>query len=420
MPSPSSCLSKGIFLDYASTTPLDPGVLSVMVDCLRDPAFFGNPASEHGFGKKAYQAVEQARDRLAGLIGAELHEIIWTSGATESVNLALKGSLARFEGQAAHIITSSIEHKAVLEVCAYLETKRFKVSYITPDRNGMIQPQQLLDTITPQTRLISLTHVNNETGTLLDVQEIGKIAHSRNILFHLDASQSLARVPLDVSCLRVDLVSFSGHKIYGPKGIGALYIRGSSVAELCPQIHGGFQEQGLRSGTLATHQIMAMGKAAEIIGKRLEEDHAQNTYLETRFMEQLQQALPEPQAVQRNVEKACTVPGILNLHFPGVESKSLTLALGSLMFSAGSACASNEVAPSHVLRGLGLSDQRAHCSVRLSLGRFTTEAEIDTAARALGRTVELLGRMGRMGRMGREPNTRPNTTQLTQPTRHGT
>ena len=366
-----------IYLDYAATTPTDPTVVGVMTRYLGPDGVFGNPASRfHSFGRDAEEAVEQARVHVADLINADPREIVWTSGATESDNLAIKGAIAAHAGRGAHVVTSAIEHKAVLDSCLHLERNGFEVTRIVPGPDGLITPKRVKAVLRDDTILLSLMHVNNEIGAITDIESIGPLARDRGIPFHVDAAQSAARLPLDVQRQHADFVSLSGHKMYGPKGVGALYVRRRPRARLEPQIHGGGHERGLRSGTLPTHQIAGMGEAARLIAKRRDEDAAHTRNLERRLSDRLQ-GLDQ---VAVNGDRAHCVPGIVNVRFACVESESLMVALPDLAFSTGSACMSARVEPSYVLRALGLDDDSAHGSVRFSFGRFTTAQEIDYAA----------------------------------------
>ena len=366
-----------VYMDYAATTPTDPTVVAVMTRYLGPDGVFGNPASRlHSFGRDAEEAVEQARLHVADLINADPREIVWTSGATESDNLAIKGAVAARGDRGGHVVTSAIEHKAVLDSCLHLERHGFEVTRLEPGANGLITPELVESALRDDTILLSLMHVNNEIGTITDIETIGRLARDRGIPFHVDAAQSAARVRLDMQRQCADLVSLSAHKMYGPKGVGALYIRRRPRARLEPQIHGGGHERGLRSGTLPTHQIAGMGEAARLIAKRWNQDAAHTRNLAGRFLEQLRSV----ERVSINGDRRHCVPGIVNLSFPCVESESLIVALPDIGFSTGSACTSERVEPSHVLRALGLDDDSAHRSVRFSFGRFTTPHEVDYAA----------------------------------------
>lgn len=372
-----------VYMDYAATTPADPAVIAVMTRFLGRDGAFGNPASRfHSFGREAEEAVERARAEVAGLVNAEPREIVWTSGATESNNLAIKGAAAQAK-RGTHIVTSAIEHKAVLDSCQHLERNGFKVTRIRPGPDGLITPELVQAAFRDDTILLSLMHVNNEIGTITDIEPIGQMAEDRGILFHVDAAQSAARLPIDVKHLGVDFMSLSGHKMYGPKGVGALYVRRRRPARLQPQIHGGGHERGLRSGTLPTHQIAGMGEAARLIRKRRNEDVTHAADLVQRLLDHLQCI----ERVSINGDRTHCVPGIVNLSFPCVESESLMVALPDIAFSTGSACMSARVEPSYVLRALGLDDDSAHSSVRFSFGRFTTTSEIDHAAKRIRAAV---------------------------------
>ena len=365
-----------VYLDYAATTPADPAVVAVMSRYLGPDGAFGNPASRlHSFGREAEEAVEQARVHVADLINADPREMVWTSGATESDNLAIKGAVAARAVGGRHIVTSAIEHKAVLDPCLHLERNGFEITRIDPRADGLITPELVESALRDDTTLLSLMHVNNEIGTITDIKGIGQLAYNRGIPFHVDAAQSAARLRLDMQRQHVDFLSLSGHKMYGPKGVGALYVRHRPHARLQPQIHGGGHERGLRSGTLPTHQIAAMGEAARLLATRRDKDAMHIANLQRRFLDQLRRV----EHVSVNGNRAHCVPGILNLRFRCVESESLMIALPDIAFSTGSACTSARVEPSHVLRALGLDDDSAHSSVRFSFGRFTTARQIDFA-----------------------------------------
>lgn len=378
-----------IYLDYAATTPVDPAVAEVMAGHLTLDGVFGNPASRsHGFGWQAEAAVENARRQVAQLIGADPREIVWTSGATESDNLAIKGAVSanRKEGVRPHVITSVIEHKAVLDTCTWLEGQGCEVTRLTPDTTGVISPAQVAAALRPETLLVSLMLVNNELGTINDLAPIGAMLRERGVLFHVDAAQAAGKMPLDVAELGADLVALSGHKVYAPKGIGALYVRRSPDVRIDAQIHGGGHERGMRSGTLPTHQIAGMGKAFELAGAGLEAESARLESLRSRFLEGIE---PLP-GVRLNGHPDRRVPGILNLGFEGVEAESLMLGLRELAVSSGSACASATMEPSYVLTGIGLSDGEAHAGLRFSMGRFTTTEEVDYALEQINTVVSRL------------------------------
>ncbi len=365
-----------IYFDYAATTPIDPRVAQQMSDCLLRDGNFGNPASRsHLFGWKAEEAVESARRQVAELLNADPREIVWTSGATESDNLALKGAAHFYKDRGKHIVTSKIEHKAVLDSCEQLQREGFDVTYLDPDKHGIVQPKAVADAIRDDTILVSLMHVNNEIGTVNDITAIGEITRERNVLFHVDAAQSAGKIPIDLKASKVDLMSLSAHKMYGPKGMGVLFVRRNPRVGLEAQIHGGGHERGMRSGTLATHQIVGMGAACEIARQEMSADTQRITALRERFLN----GLNDLQQVHLNGDPQHCLHGIMNLSFDHVEGESLMMALKDLAVSSGSACSSASLEPSYVLSALGLSDERAHSSLRITIGRFTTEEEIDYA-----------------------------------------
>jgi cysteine desulfurase len=365
-----------IYLDYAATTPLDPAVYEAMLPFLRPGGIHGNPASDHLAGKQARDAVENARLEVAALVGAQFAEIVWTSGATESNNLAIKGAVEFYADRGRHIVTSMTEHKAVLDTCRYLETRGARVTYLKPGADGRVAPEQVLAALTPETVLVSLMWVNNETGVIHDIERLAPQLRERGVLFHVDAAQAAGKIALDLRAVPVDLLSLSAHKIYGPKGMGALFVRKKPRARLAPQMHGGGHEQGMRSGTLPTHQIVGMGAAFRIAGERLAEEGATLAVLRERLWHRIRE-LPQ---VFLNGEGAPRVPGILNVSFGGVDGESLRAALPELAGSSGSACSAATGESSYVLRALGRDDDLAGASLRFSLGRFTTEAEVDAAA----------------------------------------
>lgn len=380
-------MNKAIYLDYAATTPVDPRVAQKMSACLLTEGNFGNPASRsHVYGWQAEEAVEEARVLVAKLVNCDPREIVWTSGATESDNLAIKGVAEAAGAQRRHIITSALEHKAVLDTCAYLETKGFEVTYLEPDATGIIEPDQVADALRADTLLVSLMHANNEIGVINDIAAIGAVCRSAGVVFHVDAAQSAGKVPIDLAAMKIDLMSLSAHKIYGPKGIGALFVRRLPPVKLAPQIHGGGHERGLRSGTLATHQIVGFGEAARILTEEMERESARIKALRNRLWSHLKQL----GGVHLNGDAERRLPGNLNVAFDGVSGETLLLALDDVAVSSGSACTSATVEPSYVLRALGLPDELAHASLRFSIGRFTTEAEIDRAARRVVEVVERL------------------------------
>ena len=365
-----------IYFDYSATTPVDPRVLKIMTECLTLEGNFGNPASRsHVFGWKAEAAVEQARQYVAELINADPREIVWTSGATESDNLAIKGAAHFYQTRGKHIITSKIEHKAVLDSCRQLEREGFEVTYLDPDLKGLIQPEAVAAAIRPDTILVSIMHVNNEIGVINDIKAIGAVTRAHKVLLHVDAAQSTGKVDIDVEDMQVDLMSFSAHKTYGPKGVGALYVRRKPRVRLEAQMHGGGHERGMRSGTLATHQIAGMGEAFRIAK---EEMHIETVRIKA-LRDRLLKGLSDMEEVYVNGDLAHRIAGNLNVSFNFVEGESLIMALKDLAVSSGSACTSASLEPSYVLRALGLNDELAHSSLRFTIGRFTTEADIDYA-----------------------------------------
>ena len=374
-----------IYLDYAATTPVDQRVIEVMVEHMSFEGDFGNPASRsHAFGWQAEEAVEAARVQVAEAINADPREIIWTSGATESDNLALKG--AAFESPRRHIITSSIEHKAVLDCCGFLEQQGLEVTYLAPDAWGRTSVEQVREALREDTLMVSIMQVNNELGTANDIAAIGELCRSRGVLLHTDAAQSFGKMSIDVEALQVDLLSISAHKIYGPKGIGALYVRRANGLRLAPQMHGGGHEMGMRSGTLPAQQIVGLGAAAQLMVDNMEAERAHLSELRERFLSHIRQ-MPDT-VVHTHSEQH--IPGIVNVGFAGVDGETLLLALPGLAVSSGSACTSASVEPSHVLRGLGVADDLAHASLRFSFGRFTNLADVDAAAAQLATTVSRL------------------------------
>ena len=376
-----------IYLDYSATTPVDPRVAEKMMSCLTPEGNFGNPASRsHMFGWKAEEAVETARRQVADLLGADPREIVWTSGATESDNLAIKGVAHFYQKKGKHIITSKIEHKAVLDTCRQLEREGFEVTYLTPGSDGIITPQMVADALREDTILVSLMHVNNEVGTITDIAAIGELTRSHGVLFHVDAAQSAGKLPLDMSSMKVDLLSVSGHKMYGPKGIGALYVRRKPRVRLEAQMHGGGHERGMRSGTLPTHQIVGMGEAARICQEEMESECEKLKALRDRFWE----GVNSMEEVYVNGSLEQRVAGNLNVSFAFVEGESLLMSLKDLAVSSGSACTSASLEPSYVLRALGLNDELAHSSIRFSFGRFTTEEEVDYAVKQIRVAVDKL------------------------------
>ncbi|MGM0769836.1 MAG: IscS subfamily cysteine desulfurase [Pseudomonadota bacterium] len=378
-------MKKPVYMDYAATTPVDPAVAEEMVRYLTPDGVFGNPASRsHAFGWQAEAAVENARKQVAELIHADPREIVWTSGATESDNLAIKGAVAG--KSAAHVVTSVIEHKAVLDTCKWLEAQGVEVTWLTPRADGRISADQVEGALRDNTVLVSLMMVNNELGCVTDIAAIGALLRERGVLFHVDAAQAAGKMAIDVTRMPVDLLSLSAHKVYGPKGVGALYVRRSPDVRIEAQIHGGGHERGMRSGTLPTHQIVGMGSAFAIAQERLADDTALLEELRARFID----GLGGLEGVSLNGSTDARVPGIMNLSFAGVDAESLMLGLRELAVSSGSACASATIEPSFVLRGIGLDDEQAHRALRFSLGRFSTREEVDFA---VAQIIEVVGRL---------------------------
>lgn len=370
-------MSKPIYLDYAATTPVDPRVAKKMCSYLTlEDGLFGNAASRsHAFGWKAEEAVDEARRNVAALINADPKEIVWTSGATESDNLAIKGAAHFYAKKGKHLITCKTEHKAVLDTCRQLEREGFEVTYLDPEENGLVDLAKLEAAMREDTILVSIMHVNNEIGVIQDIAAIGELCRSKKILLHVDAAQSAGKVPVDVEAMKVDLLSLSAHKVYGPKGMGALYVRRKPRVRLEAQMHGGGHERGMRSGTLATHQIVGMGEAFRIAREEMASENERIRMLRDRLLE----GIKDIEEVYINGDMEQRVPHNLNISFNFVEGESLMMALSDLAVSSGSACTSASLEPSYVLRALGRSDELAHSSLRFSIGRFTTEADIDHA-----------------------------------------
>ncbi|MEC8949382.1 MAG: IscS subfamily cysteine desulfurase [Pseudomonadota bacterium] len=363
-----------IYLDNSSTTPVDPRVAEKMMECLTREGNFGNPASRsHMPGWKAEEAVETARRHVADLINCDPREIVWTSGATEADNLAIKGAAHFYNKKGKHVITSKIEHKAVLDSCRQLEREGYEVTYLDPSESGIISPESVASAIRPDTTLVSLMHVNNEIGVINDIEAIGKITREQKVIFHVDAAQSVGKVNIDLEKMQVDLLSLTTHKVYGPKGIGALYVRRKPRIRIEPQMHGGGHERGMRSGTLPTHQIVGMGEAFRIAKEEMTEENSRILALRNRLLE----GLSDIEEVYVNGDIDYRVAGNLNISFNFVEGESLIMALRDLAISSGSACTSASLEPSYVLRALGLNDELAHSSLRITIGRFTTEEEVD-------------------------------------------
>ncbi|MCV6588390.1 MAG: IscS subfamily cysteine desulfurase [Marinobacterium sp.] len=380
-------MNTPIYLDYSATTPVDPRVADKMIECLTMEGNFGNPASRsHLFGWKAEEAVEEARRQVADLLNADPREIVWTSGATESDNLAIKGVAHFYHKKGKHIITSKIEHKAVLDTCRQLEREGYEVTYLEPTSEGIVEPQMVADALREDTILVSLMHVNNEIGVITDIDAIGEITRANGVLFHVDGAQSAGKIEIDLKRSKVDLMSLSGHKMYGPKGIGALYVRRKPRVRLEAQMHGGGHERGMRSGTLATHQIVGMGEAARIAREEMAQENEHIIALRDR----LWAGVNDMEEVYINGSQQQRVPGNINISFAFVEGESLLMSLKDLAVSSGSACTSASLEPSYVLRALGLNDEMAHSSIRFSIGRFTTAEEIDFAVEQIRTAVSKL------------------------------
>jgi cysteine desulfurase len=380
-----------VYLDYAATTPVDPRVAERMIECLLPAGAHGNPSSVgHEFGRRARALVEKARVQVAAAIGARPENIVWTSGATESDNLAILGAARFHADRGRHVVSAKTEHKAVLDTLKQLEREGFEVTYLKPDAHGIVHPGQVQEAVRADTQLVSLMHVNNETGVIQDVGAVGQFCRERGVLLHVDAAQSAGKLPLNVETLCIDMMSLTAHKAYGPKGVGALYVRRIPPVGLRPILHGGGQESGIRSGTLATHQIVGMGAAFEFAAAEREADGIRLRALRDR----LWQGIAAVGDVELNGHPEQRVTNLLNVSFHGVEGESLQFALRELAVSAGSACSSASEEASYVLRALGRSDQLAQSSLRFSLGRFTTDADIDVAIAAVQREVRRLRQLG--------------------------
>jgi len=371
-----------IYLDYSATTPIDPRVAEQMIPYLTEQ--FGNPASRsHALGWDADKAVERAREEVAGLVNCDPKEIVWTSGATESDNLAIKGAAQFYKGKGKHLITVRTEHKAVLDPMRELERQGFEVTYLDPEPDGLLDLEKFRAAIRPDTILASVMHVNNEIGVIQDIETIGELCRGKGVLFHVDAAQSTGKAPIDLARMKVDLMSFSAHKTYGPKGIGALYVRRKPRVRLEAQMHGGGHERGMRSGTLATHQIVGMGAAFRIASEEMATENERIRYLR----DKLWAGISTLDEVHLNGDMLRRVPHNLNASFNFVEGESLMMAIKDLAVSSGSACTSASLEPSYVLKALGRNDELAHSSIRFSIGRFTTEQEVDYAVQLLHKHV---------------------------------
>ena len=376
-----------IYFDYAATTPVDERVAERMMAHLTRDGIFGNPASRsHLLGWQAEEAVEDARNEVADLLGGDSREIVWTSGATESNNLAIKGVAEQFSPDDCHIVVAATEHKAVLDPARYLEKKGYGLTVVLPDANGVISAESVAEALQPTTRLVSIMAANNETGVLNPVAGIGQVCADHNAWFHVDAAQAVGKIPVNVDDWQATLVSVSAHKFYGPKGVGALYVRRRSGLKLLPQIHGGGHERGMRSGTLATHQLVGIGTAASLVAEHL----ADESQCIATLRDQLWQGIADLGDIHINGGQAPRTPGHLNVQFGGIDGESLMMALRDIAVSTGSACTSASVEPSYVLKAMGLSDQAAHGSLRFSLGRFTTREEVDQAIHRIRDAVTAL------------------------------
>jgi cysteine desulfurase len=385
-----SDLHLPIYLDYSSTTPVDHRVAKKMTECLEMEGNFGNPASRsHRFGWVAEDAVDIARNQVADLVNADPREIVFTSGATESNNLAIKGAANFYHKRGKHIITLKTEHKAVLDTFRQLEREGYEATYLEPEANGLVDLAKLEAAMREDTVLVSIMHVNNEIGVIQDIAAIGELCRSRKIIFHVDAAQSTGKVEIDLQKIKVDLMSFSGHKTYGPKGIGALYVCRKPRVRIEAQIHGGGHERGMRSGTLATHQIVGMGEAFAIAKQEMASENERIRMLRDR----LYNGIKDIEAVHVNGDLEQRIPHNLNISFAYVEGESLIMALKDMAVSSGSACTSASLEPSYVLRALGLNDELAHSSIRFSLGRYTTEAEIDYVIGVINNSIDKLREM---------------------------
>jgi cysteine desulfurase len=386
-----------IYLDYSATTPVDPRVAQKMIPFLTEQ--FGNPASRsHAFGWEAEKAVEEAREHVAALLNADPKEIIWTSGATEGNNLAIKGAANFYKGKGKHIVTVKTEHKAVLDTVRELERQGFEATYLQPEQNGLLDLEKFKAAIRPDTILVSVMMVNNEIGVIQPIAEIGEICRSKGIIFHCDAVQAAGKIPIDMQKLKVDLLTVTAHKVYGPKGIGALYVRRKPRVRIEPQIHGGGHERGLRSGTLPTHQIVGIGEAFRIAKLEMATESERIRALRDRLLN----GLKDMEEVYVNGDLEHRIPGNLNISFNFVEGESLIMAIKDVAVSSGSACTSASLEPSYVLRALGRSDELAHSSIRFTIGRFTTEEEIDYAVKLLRAKIGKLRELSPLWEMYKE------------------
>ena len=380
-------MGKPIYLDYASTTPVDERVASKMMEFMTVDSNFGNPASRsHSFGWQADEAVELARSHVANLVNCDPREIVWTSGATEADNLAIKGIANFYKSKGKHIITSKIEHKAVLDPCRQLERHGFEVTYLESNAGGLITPDAIKEVLREDTILVSIMHINNELGTINDIDAIGELTREHGIFFHVDAAQSTGKIDIDLNELKVDLMSFSAHKTYGPKGVGALFVRRRPRVRIEAQIHGGGHERGMRSGTLATHQIVGMGEAFRIAKLEMQKDKEKIIDIHEYFLNEVTKI----EEIYINGDLSNKVPHILNVSFNFIEGESLIMGLKDVAVSSGSACTSASLEPSYVLRALGRKDELAHSSIRFSFGRFTTHKDADDTVQLLLKVVDRL------------------------------
>ncbi|MDG6315786.1 IscS subfamily cysteine desulfurase [Glaesserella parasuis] len=390
-----------IYLDYAATTPVDERVAKKMMEYMTKDGVFGNPASRsHKFGWEAEEAVDVARNQIADLIGADAREIVFTSGATESDNLAIKGAARFYQTKGKHIITVKTEHKAVLDTCRQLEREGFEVTYLEPETTGLVDIAKFEAAIRPDTILVSVMHVNNEIGVIQPIEEIGKICRAKKIIFHVDATQSVGKIPVDVQALNVDLMSFSSHKLYGPKGIGGLYVCRKPRVRLEAIIHGGGHERGMRSGTLPVHQIVGMGEAYRIAKEEMVTEMLRIKALRDRLFNGFKDM--DEVYVNGTMEAGKRVDSNLNISFNFVEGESMMMSLKDIAVSSGSACTSASLEPSYVLRALGLNDELAHSSIRFSIGRWTTEEEIDHTIEIVKKAVTKLRELSPLWDMFKE------------------
>ncbi len=386
-----------IYLDYSATTPVDPRVAQKMIPFLTEQ--FGNAASRsHAFGWEAEKAVEEAREHVAALLNADPKEIIWTSGATEGNNLAIKGAANFYKGKGKHIVTMKTEHKAVLDTVRELERQGFEATYLDPEQNGLLDLEKFKAALRPDTVLVSVMMVNNEIGVIQPIAEIGEICRTKGIIFHCDAVQAAGKIPIDLQKLKADLLTVTAHKVYGPKGIGALYVRRKPRVRIEPQIHGGGHERGLRSGTLPTHQIVGMGEAFRIAKLEMAAESERIRSLRDRLLN----GFKDMEEVYVNGDMQRRIPGNLNVSFNFVEGESLIMGIKDVAVSSGSACTSASLEPSYVLRALGRSDELAHSSIRFTIGRFTTEEEIDYAVRLLRSKIDKLRELSPLWEMYKE------------------